>query len=197
MFPRLAGGIRRRLVAVATGRKLAAAPLRRGCFNFRLADTSLLDASEPCESIRAPGDSQTSQTFADDRRASMTVKFGYTIAYVADVEATLSFYERAFELGRGFVAPDRSYGELATGTTTLAFAALHMPPIPVAPNVLSTEPAGIELAFVVEDVAGAYAHATSAGAVPVMEPADKPWGQTLAYVRDPNGILIELCTAVD
>ena len=43
-----------------------------------------------------------------------------------------------------------------------------------------------------DDVPGAYATALDAGATAMQEPAEKPWGQTVAYVRDPNGTLVEL-----
>jgi hypothetical protein len=32
--------------------------------------------------------------------------------------------------------------------------------------------------------------------LPVVEPVSKPWGQTVAYVRDLDGFLVELCTAM-
>ena len=38
--------------------------------------------------------------------------------------------------------------------------------------------------------------ALSAGATKVTAPAKKPWGQTVGYVRDNNGFLVELCTAI-
>ena len=38
--------------------------------------------------------------------------------------------------------------------------------------------------------------AVDAGANLYAEPVEKPWGQTVAYLRDPNGILIELATPV-
>ena len=44
-------------------------------------------------------------------------------------------------------------------------------------------------------MAAAYARAVEAGAAPLAEPAVKPWGQTVAYVRDPDGVLVELGTA--
>lgn len=55
-------------------------------------------------------------------------------------------------------------------------------------------PGGIELVFVDEDVAGAHGRALAAGAVEVAQPEVKPWGQTVAYVRDLNGVLVELCS---
>ncbi len=38
------------------------------------------------------------------------------------------------------------------------------------------------------------ARALEAGFTPFVEPRVMPWGQTVAYVRDPDGVLVELCT---
>ena len=54
-----------------------------------------------------------------------------------------------------------------------------------------------EGSFVTDDVASAYKKALAAGAAKVTPPKEKPWGQTVAYVRDLNGFLVELCTAVE
>ncbi len=53
----------------------------------------------------------------------MTTTLGYTIFYVADVRATVAFFGEAFGLEPKFVTDEGDYGELATGATTLAFAA--------------------------------------------------------------------------
>ena len=50
------------------------------------------------------------------------MKLGYTSIYVADVLATIDFYERAFGLKRRFVHESNLYAELNTGETVLAFA---------------------------------------------------------------------------
>jgi len=50
---------------------------------------------------------------------------------------------------------------------------------------------------VTEDVAGAYARAVAAGAMPLMPPKEKPWGQIVSYVRDCNGFLVEICSPVE
>jgi lactoylglutathione lyase len=124
--------------------------------------------------------------------------YGYTIVYVADVEATLQFYERAFGLRRRFLHESGQYGELETGTTTLAFSrhdlAGDLFPGGYVPTRPAEPPVGVELGLVTKDVAGAYARAVDAGATPLKEPAEKPWGQTVGYVRDLNGVLIELCS---
>lgn len=127
------------------------------------------------------------------------MKFGYTIIYVKDVSEALAFFERAFGLSRRFVH-ESGYGELCTGDTTLAFAthslgAKNLPGGYVAADT-SPLPLGMEIALVTDDVAAAHAKAISEGAVELRPPVQKPWGQTISYVRSPDGILIELCTPV-
>ena len=56
------------------------------------------------------------------------------------------------------------------------------------------QPAGAEVAFVSDDVQASYDKALKAGAVSYDEPRQKPWGQTVAYVRDINGFLVEICS---
>lgn len=127
---------------------------------------------------------------------------GYTILYVEDVAATLDFYERAFGLARRFFHDDggKSYGELETGATCLAFASLSLAEEHLGQRPVTSDPIGAPLAFeialVTDDVDALYARALDAGASAVSAPAIKPWGQTVAYVRDASGYLVELCTAV-
>ena len=45
-----------------------------------------------------------------------------------------------------------------------------------------------------DDVSAAYERALGAGAIGVSPPAAKPWGQVCAFVRDKDGIVVELCT---
>ena len=52
----------------------------------------------------------------------MSLKFRYTILYVDDVPATLSFYELAFGAETQMLHEGKDYGELSTGGTTLAFS---------------------------------------------------------------------------
>ncbi len=126
------------------------------------------------------------------------MKFGYTILYVKDVEKTVEFYELAFGLQRKFVH-ESGYGEMNTGATKLGFASVSL----VHSNGVSfTEPQAnapappVEIALVANDIQMAYERATKAGAASVAPPKQKPWGQTVAYVRDLNGFLVELCTDI-
>jgi catechol 2,3-dioxygenase-like lactoylglutathione lyase family enzyme len=127
-----------------------------------------------------------------------TVRFAYTIIYVPDVVATLDFYEQALGLQRRFVSDDGSYGELDTGVVTLSFAseslADHNLPDGYQPLRPTDKPAAFEVAFSTDDVAAMVDRAVAAGAALVTPPAQKPWGQTVAHVRDLNGVLIEICT---
>jgi lactoylglutathione lyase len=125
---------------------------------------------------------------------------GYVILYVNDVAASLAFYEKAFGLSRRFFHDDngKAYGELETGVTRLAFASvtlanehLKQPVMAAAPN---QAPLGVEIALTTPDVPTLFQRAIQAGATTVSEPATKPWGQTVAYVRDNSGFLVELCT---
>ena len=128
------------------------------------------------------------------------MKFGYTIVYVPDVAASLTFFEKAFGLPRRFLHESGDYGELSTGETTLAFASLgmgqsHFPKGFVAASA-SSQPLGMEVAFITESVEKAHAHAVACGAIEMCAPEAKPWGQVVSYVRCPDGTLVELCTAV-
>lgn len=128
------------------------------------------------------------------------MKFAYTIAYVADVEASLAFFERAFGLARRFVAPGGGYGELETGATALAFAQHDTARGNLGHDYVAADtsaaPLGVEIGLVTPDVAAACERAVAAGADLLAPPKTKPWGQTVAYVRCPDGMLVELCTAM-
>lgn len=125
------------------------------------------------------------------------MQFGYTILYVEDVPATLAFYGRAFGLSTRYTHESGSYGELETGATALAFVShallRQIGKTPQAPVL--DKPTG-EIAFVTDDVAAAVQRAVDAGARLVQAPQDMPWGQTIAYVGDCNGFLVEICTPV-
>lgn len=127
--------------------------------------------------------------------------FGYTIVYVPDVEASLAFFEAAFGFARRFIADTGDYGELSTGSTALAFAAEAIAEAntggPVVFSSASPRPLGIELGFVTQDVAAAHARALEAGATQLTPPQSKPWGQTVSYLRCPDGTLVELCSPMN
>lgn len=126
------------------------------------------------------------------------MKFAYTIVYVPDVSASLDFFERAFGFKRRFLHESGLYGELETGATTLSFAAhdlgaMNFPKGHVAASE-SALPLGMEVALSTEDVDAAHRKALACGAEELKAPERKPWGQTVSYVRCPDGTLVEICT---
>ncbi len=127
------------------------------------------------------------------------MKLGYTILYVANVLETIEFYETAFGLKRKFIHESGMYGELETGSTTLSFTSyelVDMNEVRFTKLTKSDHPAGVEIAFVSDDVEKDFATAVGAGASELKKPNLKPWGQMVGYVRDNNGFLVEICSPV-
>jgi lactoylglutathione lyase len=128
------------------------------------------------------------------------MKLGYVIIYVPDVLRAVEFYEAAFGLSRKFLHEGGDYAELATGETALAFASeslRDLNQVRALDNRIAFKPPGVEIALVTTDVEQAYAQAVSAGALAYKKPEQKPWGQTVGYVRDLNGVLVELCSPMN
>ncbi len=125
------------------------------------------------------------------------MKFAYTIIYVEDVPKTVAFYERAFGLPVRFIHDSNQYAEMETGDTALTFAANEAAEeggLAVAPNSAKSLPAAWEICLVTPDVVAAFDTAVANGAQPVVAPTDKPWGQTVSYLRDLNGCLVEIAS---
>ncbi len=126
------------------------------------------------------------------------MNFAYTVIFVADVAATVDFYERAFGVKRKFVSPN--FAQLDTGSTSLAFGSVEneqreLGATSFRKNLPELDPAGAQVSFVTDDVEGSFAHAIDAGATPVVAPHKMPWGQWISRVRDNNGFLVSIVTA--
>lgn len=116
----------------------------------------------------------------------------YVVLVVADLDRALAFYVDVIGLPLGHRSG--SYAQLATGTTRVSLyerAAMaetlgrHLDaPAPDAP--------GFELGFLVDDCDRAFQELVDAGVEPAAPPTDRAWGQRTAYVRDPDGHLVEL-----
>jgi uncharacterized glyoxalase superfamily protein PhnB len=129
------------------------------------------------------------------------IKFSYTILYVQDVEKSIDFYERAFGFKKKFIAPGNSYGELNTGATTLSFASIELAKSNLKEGFimssLKNKPLAVEIAFATNDVEKVYNKAIKEGATAEAPASEKPQGQTVAYVRDIDGFLVEICTPMN
>lgn len=120
--------------------------------------------------------------------------------WVEDVPATVTFYEEAFGLRRRWLRDEGDYAQMDTGAVTLQFAVETAAPtsgVQVRPHRADATAAAVQLSLAVADVAAAHGRAVAAGAADVAAPVTKPWGQVVAYVRDRDGILVELTTAGD
>lgn len=128
------------------------------------------------------------------------LKLGYVILYVENVSQTIEFYERAFGFEKKLVTPEGDYGELESGDTTVAFASIALGNtnfkngFQIISN--SDKPIGVELVFVTENIEADFKTALDEGASEYEPLSRKPWGQTVGYLRDINGFLIEICTPI-
>lgn len=126
------------------------------------------------------------------------MKYAYTIIYVENVTETIQFYEQAFGFQRKFITPEKDYGELDTGGTTISFASLELGTSNFSKGIDKVDKTkktiGIELAFTTEDIEVDFHNAIDHGAIIFEKIVQKPWGQKVGYLRDINGVLIEICT---
>ena len=127
------------------------------------------------------------------------MKLGYTLLYVDDVEKTMTFYSEAFGLESGFLHESKEYGEMITGDTKLGFvhhdtAGSHG--FAYEKLSLKNKAPGFEIGFVADNVEEAFVRAVKAGAIAASKPTKKPWGQVVSYVRDCNGLLVEICSSM-
>jgi len=116
----------------------------------------------------------------------------YVVLIVDDLDRALVFYTEVLGLRLGHRSGD--FAQLDTGATRLSFYTREamvktigfslQPPAQDAP--------GFEIGFKVPDVDAAFAELVAQGASPVTSPTTRPWGQRTAYIRDPDGHLIEL-----
>lgn len=116
----------------------------------------------------------------------------YVVIVVQDLDRALRFY--CDLLGMPLGHRSGSFAQLATGVTRVA---LYERPAMAATLGRDLQPpspdaAGFELGFKVEDCDAAYEDLVSGGATRAVPPTDRAWGQRTAYVRDPDGHLVEL-----
>ncbi|MGH1540725.1 MAG: VOC family protein [Arenicella sp.] len=125
------------------------------------------------------------------------MKFRYTILYVADVSETVCFYEKAFGFKADLIHETGDYAQLSTGETKLAFASKGlMSSLGTTTGDSNEQSPVFEIAFETDDVEFCLNQAVNAGAGLVQEASKMDWGQTVSYVKDNNGFLVEICSPV-
>jgi lactoylglutathione lyase len=111
----------------------------------------------------------------------------------ADMAASVAFYRDVLG-GRvvyGFPEEEPVFVTVALGDSELGIGGLGDAPL----HGQAQRPATghrVELCVYVDDVDAAVAGARAAGAPVLLEPADQPWGERVAYVADPDGNLVML-----
>lgn len=125
------------------------------------------------------------------------MKLKYIILYVDNVRKSLDFYQAAFGFTERMIHGAGDYGELETGDTVIAFSTRAlMKELGKNPTQPSAHSPSFEIAFETETVDKAFEKATSAGAESIQVPTEMPWGQTVSYVADRDGFLVEICSPV-
>lgn len=131
--------------------------------------------------------------------SAMTPSLGWTVVYVDDPDRSVAWWSEVFGLPVRLQVPGGSYAELDTGATTLAFASHELAAGHLPEGYARSDapvPLGMEVALVTDDPGALVARAVAAGATLVAEVAPQPQGQDVGWVRDPQGVLIEVCTPV-
>jgi lactoylglutathione lyase len=116
----------------------------------------------------------------------------YVVLIVEDLDRALNFYTDVLGLQLGHRSGD--FAQLKTGVTRLAFFSREAmgKTLGFSLKPPSDETPGFEIGFKVQDVDAVFLEIVQKGARAAMRPTIRPWGQRTAYVRDPDGHLIEL-----
>ncbi|HYI50671.1 MAG TPA: VOC family protein [Microbacterium sp.] len=118
----------------------------------------------------------------------MAVHSLFPILLTRDLPRLCGFYERA--LGGAVDYRFTDGGEDAYVSLTIGAASLGVGKDPDAPAAAAGD--RVALWFYVDDVNAAFTAFVAAGGSVERPPADMPWGERVAQVRDPDGNLVNL-----
>lgn len=118
----------------------------------------------------------------------------FPIINCADLLGTRAFYERVFHAVQTYQFPEAGEptflvlhvgdGQLGLGLGIGTTAALYGDtPLPATGHA-------VDLCVGVEDLPVVVEAARRSGASVPVDPQDMPWGETIAYVRDPEGTML-------
>ena len=127
----------------------------------------------------------------------MKLSMKYVILYVSDFDKAMEFYKDV--LGLSVKMQQGTYVEFDTGYTTLAINTRQSVRELTGLNVLESDTTSktFEVGFVVDHVEDTIEALRQKGVTIIKEPVTKPWGQTVAYVSDPDGHYIEICSSLE
>jgi lactoylglutathione lyase len=116
-----------------------------------------------------------------------------TIIYVDNVVETVSFFENVLDAKCRFLDKEKGYADFEGQGTRVALVSTKMMEDEMGGAFKAGKPSGFELTFVTNDVDSAVDKALKAGATLVAPKSSKFWSKEVAYVKSPQGILIEFC----
>jgi len=116
----------------------------------------------------------------------------YVVVVVDDLDRSLGFYVDV--LGIELAHRSGPYAQLATGSTRLGLFQRQAMADTLGREIdrPARDAPAFELGCKVDDVDHTYATLVAAGVPGEVPPTTRPWGQRTAYVRDPDGNLVEL-----
>ena len=110
----------------------------------------------------------------------------YVVLVVEDLDAAVAFWTET--MGLSLDHRSGPYAQFSTGATR--FGLFERVAMEETLGGLTGE--RFEVGFKVSDCDRAYDEIVAGGAEPLVPPTDRAWGQRTAYVRDPDGHLVEL-----
>lgn len=121
---------------------------------------------------------------------AQAAQLGWVVLYVDDLDLSSAFYEGVFHLER--TVDWEGYREYDTGPTRFGLldrvqARTH---VPAADG--GSRSSQVSFTVPLEQVDQTYLAAVAAGGIGMVEPTDKPWGQRIGFVADPDDHLVEI-----
>ncbi len=123
----------------------------------------------------------------------MTERDLFPIVACADLPGAIRFYEATFGAVLDYRFPDEGeavYVTLRIGDSKVALAAVGDGPNAYGERSLPATGHPVDLCVYVDDLDATLAAAADAGGELRVPPADMPWGERVAWVRDTEGIML-------
>jgi lactoylglutathione lyase len=124
----------------------------------------------------------------------------FPILYVRDLPGLIRFYRDLVGMTESFRFPkegDPAYVTLAWGGGSLGLGTYDVTPGLEARDLRPpNEGRGFELCIYVPDVDALVARLQAEGIETLVGPVDQPWGERLAYVKDPEGNTVMLTAEI-
>lgn len=121
----------------------------------------------------------------------MIIRLDAICLLVDNLAVAQNFYQNV--LGLKVKSTDTGFVEFVLGETPLAlFEKIHA--VAMFPGKYMTSPGGAVIALRVEDITKTCEGLISKGVIIFEGPKQTSWGQTVAYLHDPDGHIIELTT---